>query len=158
MRAFSVGLVGYAAGKIIAPSFYALGDSRTPMYVTIVSVVVNAGTDYLFAVTFGMKTAGLALSTSAVALCNFFLLLALMRRKIGRIEASTLLHSFVKVAVASAVMSAAAYGTHRLCEFNRYVDMLASMSVAVIVFGASCKVLRVDELGEALGVLRFGAK
>jgi putative peptidoglycan lipid II flippase len=158
VRAFAVGLVGYAAIKIIAPSFYALGDSRTPMYVTIASVVVNAGTDYLFAITFGMGPAGLALSTSTVALCNFFLLLALMRRKIGRIEVSALLRSFVKVAVASAVMSAAAYGMHRLCEFNRYVDMFASMAVAVIVFGAVCKLLRVTELGETLGVLRFGAK
>jgi hypothetical protein len=55
-------------------------------------------------------------------------------------------------------MSAAAYGMHRLCEFNRYVDMFASMAVAVIVFGAVCKLLRVTELGETLGVLRFGAK
>ena len=158
VRAFSVGLVAYAAIKIIAPSFYALGDSRTPMYVTILSVVVNAGTDYLFAIVLGMKTAGLALSTSTVALCNFFLLLALMRRKIGRVEASTLLRSLARVAVASALMTVAAWETHRFCEFNRYIDMLASMSVALIVFGASCKLLRVAELGELLGVLKFGAK
>jgi peptidoglycan biosynthesis protein MviN/MurJ (putative lipid II flippase) len=105
-----------------------------------------------------MGPAGLALSTSMVAICNFLLLLALMRRKIGRIEVSTLLRSLGKVAVASALMTAAAYGTHRLCEFNRYVDMLVSMTVAVIVFGASCKLLRVDELGELLAVLRFGAR
>ncbi len=161
VRAFSVGLVGYAAGKIIAPTFYALGDSRTPMYVTIFSVVVNAGTDYLFAVTFVMKTAGLALSTSMVALCNFFLLLLLMRRKIGRIEVSTLLRSLVRIAAASALMSAATYGTHHrleLYQVNRYVDMLASIGVAVLVFGASCKMLNVTELGEALGVMRFGSK
>ena len=158
VRAFAIGLVAYAAIKIIAPTFYALGDSRTPMFVTVASVVVNAGTDYLFAITFGMKTAGLALSTSTVALCNFFLLLALMRRKIGRIEVSTLLRSFAKVATAAAIMTAATYGTHRLCEFNRYLDMLVSMGVAVIVFGASCKLLRVTELGEALGVMRTGAK
>jgi putative peptidoglycan lipid II flippase len=158
VRAFSVGLVAYAAIKIIAPTFYALGDSRTPMYVAIAAVVVNAGTDYLFAIVFGMKTAGLALSTSTVALFNFFLLLALMRRKIGRVEASVLLRSLAKVGAASALMTAAAYGTHRCCEFNRYVDMIASIAVAVIVFGASCKLLRVYELGELLGVLKFGAK
>jgi putative peptidoglycan lipid II flippase len=158
VRAFAVGLVAYAAIKIIAPTFYALGDSRTPMYVAIGSIIVNGGTDYLFAIVFGMKTAGLALSTSAVALCNFFLLLALMRRKIGRLEVTTLLRSLAKVAIASIVMTAAAYATHRFCEFNRYVDMLASIAVAFVVFGASCKLLRVDELGELLGVLRFGAK
>ena len=158
VRAFAVGLVAYAAIKVIAPTFYALGDSRTPMYVTIASVVVNAGTDYLFAITFGMGAAGLALSTSTVAVCNFLLLLALMRRKIGRIEVSTLLRSLARVAAASVVMSAATYGTRRLCGSNRYVDMVASMAVAVIVFGASCKLLRVSELGEALGVMRSGAK
>lgn len=158
LRAFCVGLSAYAAIRIIAPTFYALGDSRTPMYVTIASVVVNAGTDYLFAIVWKMHTAGLALSTSTVAVCNFFLLLALMRRKIGRIEASALLRSLAKVAIACALMTAAAYGTHRLCEFNRYIDMMTSMAVAIIVFGVSCKLLRVDELGELLGVFRFSAK
>lgn len=158
LRAFTFGLVAYAAIKIIAPTFYALGDSRTPMYVAVLSVVVNAGTDYLFAVVWNMKTAGLALSTSIVALCNLFLLLALMRRKIGRIEASTLLRSLAKVAIASGLMTAAAYGTHRLCEFNRYIDVMASVVVALIVFGTSCKLLRVDELDELLGVLRFNSK
>ena len=158
LRAFTVGLVAYAAIKIIAPTFYALGDSRTPMFVAVGSIIVNAGTDYLFAIVWNMKTAGLALSTSTVALCNFFLLLILMRRKIGRLEVSALLRSLAKVAVASALMTAAAYGMHHLCEFNRYLDMLASMSVALLVFGASCKLLRVDELGELLGALKFGEK
>jgi peptidoglycan biosynthesis protein MviN/MurJ (putative lipid II flippase) len=128
------------------------------MYVAIGSIIVNGGTDYLFAIVFGMKTAGLALSTSTVALCNFFLLLALMRRKIGRLEVTALLRSLLRVAAASAMMTAAAYAAHRYCEFNRYIDMLVSMAVAFIVFGASCKLLRVDELGELLGVLKFGSK
>ncbi|HVM59532.1 MAG TPA: murein biosynthesis integral membrane protein MurJ [Verrucomicrobiae bacterium] len=158
VRAFSVGLVAYAAIKIIAPSFYALGDSRTPMYVGFISVVVNASTDYLFAIVCHMHTAGLALSTSTVALFNFFLLLALMRRKIRRVEASALLRSFLRVLLASVVMTAAAYGVHRFCEFNRYLDMIASMTVAVIIFGAACHVLGVEELAELLAVMKFGAK
>jgi putative peptidoglycan lipid II flippase len=154
LRAFTVGLVAYAAIKIIAPTFYALGDARTPMFVTVGSIIINGGADYLFAIVWNMKAAGLALSTSAVALCNFFLLLILMRRKIGRLEVSTLLRSLAKVAIASALMTAAAYGTHRLCEFNRYLDMFASIAMALIVFGVSCKLLRVDELGELLNALR----
>ena len=37
-----VGLAGYSALKLLAPAFYALGDSRTPMMVSLASVVVNA--------------------------------------------------------------------------------------------------------------------
>ena len=158
LRAFAVGLVAYAAIKIIAPTFYALGDSRTPMFVAIGSIIVNAGLDYVFAVTMGMKTAGLALSTSCVALTNFFLLMVFMRRKIERIEANALLRALVRIGLASLAMSAAAYGTHRLCEFNRYLDVLASMTAALIVFGVSCKLLRIEEFKELLGTLKSDKK
>ncbi len=158
LRAFAVGLAGYAAIKVIAPTFYALGDSRTPMWVAVGSIVVNAGLDYLFAIVMGMRTAGLALSTSGVALINFFLLLALMRRKIERVEASVLLRSLARIGLASAAMTAAAYGVHVLLAGHRYVDVAGSVAVALVVFGAACKLLRVEEFGELLGVLKLGAK
>jgi putative peptidoglycan lipid II flippase len=158
LRAFAVGLAGYAAIKVIAPTFYALGDSRTPMYVAVGSIVVNAGLDYLFAVTCGLQSAGLALSTSCVALTNFFLLLALMRRKIGRVEAGALLRALWKIAVASIVMSAAAYGTHVTLAAHRYADVAGSIAVALVVFGACCQLLRIEEFSELIAVLRFGAK
>jgi putative peptidoglycan lipid II flippase len=158
LRAFAVGLAGYAAIKVIAPTFYALGDSRTPMYVALGSIVVNAGMDYVFAIVLDMKTPGLALSTSCVALTNFFLLMALMRRKLGRVEASVLLKSLARIAAASAAMSAAAYGAHIVLAAHRYLDVTASIAVSLIVFGASCKLLRVEEFGELIAVLRFSTK
>jgi putative peptidoglycan lipid II flippase len=158
LQAFAIGLAGYAAIKVIAPTFYAFGDSRTPMLVTVGSVVVNAGLDYLFAIGLGMKTAGLALSTSGVALINFFVLLALMRRRIERVEASVLLRSLAKIAVASAAMSVAVYATHRWLAAHRYLDVAGSILVAAVVFGAACKLLRVEEFRELLGVLKFGAR
>lgn len=151
LQAFAVGLAGYAAIKVIAPTFYAFGDSRTPMLVTIGPIIVNAGTDYLFAIVFDMKTAGLALSTSCVSLVNFLLLLALMRRRIERIEAGQLVKSCAKILIASLVMSAATYGAHVLLSANRHIDVTGSIVVAVVVFGASCKLLRVEELGELFG-------
>ena len=154
LQAFAVGLAGYAAIKVIAPTFYAFGDSRTPMYVALASIIVNAGLDYLFAIVLDLQTAGLALSTSFVALINFFLLLALMRRRIERVEASLLLKSLARIAGASLAMTAAAYATHRLLEAYRYADVMASIAVALIVFGAACKLLRVEEFGELLGALR----
>ncbi len=157
LQAFAIGLAGYAAIKVIAPTFYAFGDSRTPMYVAIFSIVVNAGLDYVFAVVLKMQTAGLALSTSCVALVNFFLLLVLMRRRIGRIEGRQLLISSLRITVAALAMSAAAYGAHSLLASNRYLDVAGSVVVALIVFGAACKLLRVEEFGELLGVLRFNS-
>ena len=125
------------------------------MYVSLASIIVNAALDYMFAVVMNLRTAGLALSTSVVALVNFFLLMAFMRRRIERVEASLLLKSLARIAAASVAMTAAAYATHRLLETHRYVDVAASIAVALIVFGAACKLLRVEEFGELLGVLKF---
>ena len=158
LQAFAVGLAGYAAIKVIAPTFYALGDSRTPMFVALGSIIVNAGLDYVFAVVMGMKTAGLALSTSFVALTNFFLLMMFMRRKIERIEASVLLRSLVRIGIASLAMTAAAWYTHTKLADHRYLDVAVSITVALIVFGASCKLLRVEEFSELLDALRLGKK
>jgi len=156
LQAFAVGLAGYAAIKVIAPTFYIFGDSRTPMYVALFSILVNAGLDYVLAVVLDMRTAGLALATSCVAVINFFLLLFFMRRKIGRIEARALLQTLWKIALAAAAMSAAAAAVHANLDINRYANLAIAIVTAVIVFGAGCKLLRVAELAEFIAILRIG--
>jgi putative peptidoglycan lipid II flippase len=155
LRAYAIGLAGYAALKVLAPTFYALGDSRTPALVSLGSIVVNIALCWLFSMRLGLGAPGLALSTSVVALTNFLLLLALMRRKIQRIEIRTLLGALVKIVLATALMSAAAYAADSLVTLNRYLDVLIAITVAVIVYGAAGKLLRIDQLGELIGVFRF---
>ncbi len=65
---YSVGLAGYSATKILAPAFYALNDARTPMLVSVASIAINFGAAFLLVKRLGMGHAGLALSTSMVAL------------------------------------------------------------------------------------------
>lgn len=155
LRAFAVGLAGYAGIKVIAPTFYALGDARTPAAVALGSILVNAALCYLFAIALELRAAGLALSTSCVALINFFLLLTVMRRKLHRIEARALLTTLWQVALAAAAMSAAAWLTHRaLTAVNRYVNLAVAMAVALVVFLAACHLLRIEQLAELLAAMR----
>jgi hypothetical protein len=65
------------------------------------------------------------------------------------------LRSAAKVAIASAAMSAAAWAIHHLLDINRYLSLGAAMAIAILVFGGACKLLRVEELGELIAVLRF---
>jgi putative peptidoglycan lipid II flippase len=48
LAAYSVGLVGYAAVKVLSPSFYALDDPRTPMLISIADIGINAAACYAF--------------------------------------------------------------------------------------------------------------
>src|SRR5687767_4860673 len=127
LAAYSIGLAGYAAIKVLSPSFYALDDARTPMYVSVASIAVHAPTSfglmYLLSgvgVTAnrpsGFGHVGVALATSTVALVNFFALTFLMRRRINRINGRGIISSLVRIIIASAAMSAAGYLIYRMLD------------------------------------------
>jgi len=81
--AYSVGLFGLVAVKILAPGFYGKQDVRTPFRIALVVLAVTQGLNLVFVPWFGH--AGLALSISVAALANAGLLLVgLLRRGIYR--------------------------------------------------------------------------
>ena len=41
LGAYSIGLAGYAAIKVLSPAFYAIDDAKTPMYVSVASIAVH---------------------------------------------------------------------------------------------------------------------
>ena len=181
LAAYSVGLAGYAAIKVLSPSFYALEDAKTPMYVSLASILVHVFLSYTLLTTFsgigvdasrpnGLGHVGVALATSIVATINFLALLFLMRRKIERIELRKILSSFVRIAAASAVMSAAAWLTYAYLtdgwhpEMNtlrtRLLHALVPVSVGIVVFFGTAKLLGVSELDQFTRIFkkRFGRK
>ncbi|MBM3859666.1 MAG: murein biosynthesis integral membrane protein MurJ [Verrucomicrobia bacterium] len=158
LQMFAIGLAGYAALKVLAPAFYAFGDSRTPARVAIFSIALNAGLCWLFAWKLGLGAKGLAMSTALVALTNLGQLFWHMRKRLQQMEGGALLRSFAKVALASLVMSVTAWSAHEFLPLNRYVNLATSITVAIVAFGAACWALRVAELGELLAVLRFGKR
>ena len=43
LRFYALGLLAYSVVRIVSPVFYALGRNRTPVLVSIVTVLINAG-------------------------------------------------------------------------------------------------------------------
>jgi putative peptidoglycan lipid II flippase len=106
---YSVGLAGYAGIKIVVPAFYALGDVRTPVRVSLISIVVNYAMNWTLVRALGFGHLGLALSTSTVAIVNFFWLSVVLRRRLGGIEGTRLARSLPRIGVAAAVMGLIVY-------------------------------------------------
>lgn len=172
LAAYSVGLAGYAAIRVLSPAFYALNDARTPMLVSLASILLNIFASYFFKNWFaqigvtpetpsGYAHAGLALSTSCVALVNFFALALLMRRRIRRLEGRRIFSSFVRITAASAALSAASYFSYvllvRLLGARGFVPRLIETFVPIAVGGAvffvAARLLRVEELNQAVNAL-----
>ncbi|MBN8733479.1 MAG: murein biosynthesis integral membrane protein MurJ [Acidobacteria bacterium] len=104
LSCYAIGLAAYAALKVVTQAFYALKDSRTPMYVSLASIAIN------FCVAWGalhytqLGHAGLALSTSAVALFNFAALFWILRQRIGGIYGRHLANSIGRMSVSALAM------------------------------------------------------
>jgi integral membrane protein MviN len=165
LAAYSVGLAGYAAIKIVSPSFYALDDAKTPMYVSLGSILIHVATSYgmmrllsTVGVTperpNGFGHVGVALATSIVALVNFFALVYLMRRRISRINGREILAALTKIAAASAVMSAVCWASyyflHRQFAASSFlykvVECFVPIGLGGLVFFATAKILRIKEV------------
>jgi putative peptidoglycan lipid II flippase len=153
LSCYAVGLAGYSALKVLNPAFYALHDARTPMFVSLVSIGVNYVTaSFLFRDT-GLGHAGLALSTSVVAVFGAVALFLMLRKRIGGIYGRNLIDSVWKITAASAVMGAAVLlASHGIETWlgaerpARLIDLAASIPLGLLVFYAACRILRVSEL------------
>lgn len=158
---YAPGLLGYSAVKIASPSFYSLRDSRTPVTVSVVSVLANLTINLMLVRVMGYR--GLALGTALAAMFNAGTLLLLLRRRVGGLEGRRVAIAFVKILCASIAMGAASYLTILWLAAHvppvgsiwRAIQLATAIAVGIIVLVASARVLRLAEFDEAFGrVLR----
>ena len=158
LAAYSLGLAGYAAIKVLSPAFYALQDARTPMLISLGSILVNFVLNSLLVGTFGHV--GLAFSTSSVALVNFILLALLMRRRLGGMEGRRLGLAVLRIFAAALPMAACAWLVSELAATlplhelaRRLVQVSAALGAAAVVFYLGCRWFGVAELSEAVNAI-----
>ena len=154
---YAIGLSGYAALKILVPAFYSLGDSRTPMLVSLGSILINFMVASSVIRVGGLGHAGLALSTSAVALFGFLLQFLILRNRIGGIHGRALLAQVGRISAASLAMAAvvwlSSYGIRSwlgVSHLSRIADVAVSLPLGGAVYYWIAKVLGLSEIDMVL--------
>ena len=153
---YAIGLTGYSVVKIASPTFYALGDSRTPVAISALSVLVNAALNIMFVRQLGYQ--GLALGTSLTALLNAGLLMIVLRRRLGGIGGAHLAGVLARVLVASVLMGSSAWGLdvelHRLIPGHGLAVQVLRVGLtitgALAVLWAASMALRIDEFTDVV--------
>lgn len=85
LQAYAFGLVGFSFVKVLAPAFFAREDTRTPVRIAVVALVVNALLSIVLAWTltragYDGPHVGLAVATSIAACVNAWMLYRVLRR------------------------------------------------------------------------------
>jgi len=104
LAGYAIGLVAYAAIKVLAPAFYALERPRVPVMASVTAVAANLVWNVLTFRRFGHV--GLAVGTSIAALANCSVLAIAFQRQIHGLFKRDLVIPALKIAAASAVMAA----------------------------------------------------
>jgi putative peptidoglycan lipid II flippase len=154
LQLYAVGLIGYSAARIATPTFYALGQNRTAVAVSIAAIAANVGLSMLLVGWMGFR--GLALATAIAALGNGALSLVLLRRRLGTIDGTRLMVLFGRVLTAAIVMAAAAwtihYGMTGLLPGRRVVAQImrlgAAIGGALAVLAATARLLGIDQFND----------
>jgi putative peptidoglycan lipid II flippase len=104
---FSTGLWAFASVRIVVSTFYALQDTKTPVKVGIISVIVNILLGLILMVP--LKHGGLALAASLSSVLNLCLLVSFLSKKLKKIEWKNIVESVIKSVICSALMGMCLY-------------------------------------------------
>ncbi|HEV2318149.1 MAG TPA: murein biosynthesis integral membrane protein MurJ [Verrucomicrobiae bacterium] len=106
------GLVMFSTVNILARAFYALGDTQTPMKISILCLVLNLAIAVVLLVPGHEEERGPALANSVTSCVNVALLLFALRKKLGKLEMEALRTStlwLVGLAILAGIVSLLAW-------------------------------------------------
>lgn len=156
---YSVGLSFVALTRVLAPVFYALKDTKTPVYTALIAFIINLCLS--LALMGPLKHGGLALATTLSAFCNMLMLLWLLRRKIGSFGGNSIMLTALKSSAASVPMAAAVWYSCSFVDWSQAGHKVLKGSVlgGSIVCGCALymvavKLLRSEEAQDAVSLLR----
>lgn len=144
---------------ICARSFYAQQDTKTPLYISLFAIALNIALAVWFTMSLGMGAYGLGYAQSIVAAVEVVILFAVMSRRIEGLINMTLVHAWVKMAIATTVMSVVSYVMVQLFQLqDDDASFLATFPkfilIAITSAGVYLAMSRFLKLKEADPILR----
>ena len=106
---FSLSLFAQSSVHVFARGFYALYDTKTPVIISIISIVTNSIASVLFILVFHLPVWSLGLSTSIASILNATVLFILLDRKVGYFSKKEFFIPPLKMFIASAIAGLAVY-------------------------------------------------
>ncbi len=154
---FALGLPAYILIKVLVTCFFAREDTKTPLYVSIVSVAVNIILSLILIQS--MREMGIAFATAISAWVNALLLYVILKTRDNITLDSRFINHGVKTIFCSIIMGVACYYLNLTLFPHMNTHSTANNVAALIIAIMACniiymtmifmlKVLTIDELKE----------
>lgn len=156
---YSFGLLGHALLEVVVRAFYAMHDTRTPVSVTLVSMLLNIGFSLTFPGWFGMlgwlPLGGLALANSLATTLECIVLILLLQRRLKGLESRLIWDATLKAAGASLVMGLGLWGwLSASAMLSSWWVVLLGVVLGGVLYVLVIALLRVPELAQGMVVIK----
>lgn len=152
---YAPGVWAVAAVRMIAPVFFALSDTRSPVAAALAALVANAILGVALMQPLGH--AGIALGTSLASIVNLVLLLKALERKLGRLVLVRSTPAYLRMVGCAAAMGG---GVHLLAGWAipaagvpSVFGLAGCIAAGVVIYGALALVSGSREMRELLMML-----
>ncbi len=137
------GMWAQAIVPLLARSFYALQDTKTPFFTSVLSLVINVVLALVLIPYY--KVVGLAMAISLSGIVNALVLFMILQKKVHGLPMRDLLILVAQIIGGSVVMGAMGYGTLQamswIVDTHTFAGLLIQAIVAIIVAGMSYLVI-----------------
>ena len=158
---YAIGLPSLATVKLVVPAFYSTGDTKTPVMVASVSLVINILLNILFLQFFfrRVQNGGPALATALATFFDFFALFIIFRLRYGSMGMMEVMRSFGKISLCAGIMGVGCWFGNRYTAFTIHSRFLVQLLVfagliigATVLYLALAWLFRCHEIEEVYGI------
>ena len=153
--AFSFGLPFFMLMKVLTPTFFARKDTKTPMYIALISLMMNACLNYILAFTFGFGHIGIAIGSSISAIISVLILeiilikqgIVVLHNPVNRFNLSVLVSSIFMIFFLHYFSS---YSFIDLNSFERVLFLLFKVLISITIYFSFARLIYGKPLKEIL--------
>ena len=153
--AFSFGLPFFMLMKVLTPTFFARKDTKTPMYIALISLMMNACLNYILAFTFGFGHIGIAIGSSISAIISVLILeiilikqgIVVLHNPVNRFNLSVLVSSIFMIFF---LHSSSSYSFIDLNSFERVLFLLFKVLISITIYFSFARLIYGKPLKEIL--------
>lgn len=149
---YALGLTGHSLVEVLSRAFYAMHDTKTPVFVGIAAMTGNILLSFFFSRLFSqidwLPLGGLALANTTATAVECLVLFAIMRRRLNGIEGKQILRTGAMALAGSSVMGLVLFGWMTLFgEMNKFLVLAVGVALGVVVYAVMMWLLKVPEAG-----------
>lgn len=160
VQALSLGLIAFSLVNILSRAFYALGDVRTPMKISVFCLILNA--IITLPLIWSFQQAGMGLANTTTGILNVALLFFALRKKLKTLELASVSASMLAILVGAIVAALTAWGTRTAWTrsfghanlWMRLGEVFVPMLSAAIVYFAIAFAFRIPFAHDFVKLLR----